>query len=92
MKEIADWRRAIDRLDRQMVKLLSRRARCAQALSELKQRQGRPVAEPRREAAVLTNTARANPGPLSPAALRRIYRQIIAECRELQRHRPKSGN
>ena len=46
---LAEWRDRIDDLDRQLVALLSQRARCAQAIGELKRSTDLPIYEPNRE-------------------------------------------
>lgn len=87
MKDLGEWREEIDRLDRQVVSLLNRRARCVLRLAPLKRRHGVPVREPNRETAVLANVAEANDGPLSVEAVQRIYESVIHEMRSVQRDR-----
>jgi chorismate mutase len=82
--EIADWRKKIDELDEQIVKLISRRAEAAQAIGELKKQQALPVYEPKREDQVFENVTGHNPGPLTPEALKRIFERIIDEMRTIQ--------
>jgi chorismate mutase/prephenate dehydratase len=74
-------RKQIDALDARMVKLLSARARLAQRIGELK-RGG--VYRPEREAQVLRRVTAMNPGPLSDAALARLYTEIMSACRALE--------
>ena len=85
MKDLGDWRDEIDRLDRETVKLLNRRAECVLGLAPLKRQQGRPVHEPGREELVLDNILASNSGPLKNEALERIFTAIIKEMREMQR-------
>ena len=82
--QISDWRDRIDFLDRELVRLLNERARCALEIGKLKRSQGLPVLDPLREEQVLSHIAKAGGGPLSPEALRRIFRLIIAECRQVE--------
>ena len=86
MKGLSDWRDEIDRLDRELVALLNRRARNVLGLAPLKRQQGRPVHEPSREERVVENVLAANQGPLSDEALGRIVRAVIKEMRAVQRN------
>lgn len=78
-------RTAIDDVDRQLVELLSERARLAQQVGHVKQAEGASVYRPEREAEVLRNVAAANPGPLSDAALLNVFREVMSACRALER-------
>jgi chorismate mutase-like protein len=82
--DIADWRRKIDELDRELVRLLNERARCAAEIGKLKHQNGLPILEPRREQEVLQHALEANAGPLDHEALRRVFRQIVEEMRRLE--------
>lgn len=82
---IDDWRKRIDELDQQLVKLLNERASCALEIGREKHRQGLPVYQPERENEILSNVERANPGPLADTAVRRLFERIIDEARALER-------
>ena len=47
--DISDWRKKIDELDIEIVRLISQRAAAARAIGELKRTADLPVYEPRRE-------------------------------------------
>lgn len=83
--EIADWRRKIDELDQQIVKLISERAAAAQQIGKLKAASALPVYEPNREQTVFANVRAANPGPLPDTEMQHIYERIIDVMRSLQR-------
>jgi len=83
--DISDWRKRIDELDEQIVRLISQRAEAAQAIGELKRMAELPVYEPRREQAVFEHVRAANPGPLPDAELLHVYERIIDVMRSLQR-------
>ena len=87
MKGLGEWRNEIDRLDRELVELLNRRAKNVLGLAPLKREQGMPVQEPHRERIVVENIVASNRGPLSDEALRRIYNAVIKEMRAMQRER-----
>ncbi len=75
---ILEHRKAIDRLDRQIVRLLNERARHAREIGLLKQRHGREIYAPDREQGVLRRISRLNRGPLPDECLRAIYREIMS--------------
>ncbi|MEO6983012.1 MAG: chorismate mutase [Edaphobacter sp.] len=83
--EISDWRKKIDELDVQIVRLISQRAEAARAIGELKRTSEMPVYEPRREQDVFDHVRAANPGPLADAELLDVYERIIDVMRTLQR-------
>jgi chorismate mutase len=82
---IDDWRRRIDELDQQLVKLLNERAQCALEIGHEKHRKGLPVYQPERENEILSNVERVNTGPLADTAVRRLFERIIDEARALER-------
>lgn len=82
--DIADWRKRIDEIDRQLVELLSARARAAHEIGHLKRDAGMPIYEPDRERTVLTHIAQLNQGPLSGRELTAIYERIIDVMRLIQ--------
>jgi chorismate mutase/prephenate dehydratase len=80
--EIGRRRAEIDRIDGEIVSLVSARARLAQEIGRLKG--DSPVYRPEREAEVLRRIVEANPGPLPAAAVGQIYAEIISACRALE--------
>ena len=86
MKDLSDWRSEIDRLDREIVALLNRRAQCVLRLAPLKRQANKDVLDPAREAQVLRNLRGANAGPLSHDAVARVFESVMAEMRRLQKN------
>lgn len=82
---LADLRRRIDELDQQLVKLLNERSKCALEIGKLKQDANIPLYQPDRENEVLSNAERNNKGPLTDAAIRRLFERIIDEARAAER-------
>jgi chorismate mutase / prephenate dehydratase len=80
--DIARHRAAIDALDGKLVELLSERAALAAAIGKLKANGG--AYRPEREAEILRRIAGGNRGPLSDAALVRLFTEIISACRALE--------
>lgn len=93
---LADWRRRIDDIDKKLVQLLNERSHCALEIGKLKQAANLPLYQPEREKEVLQNAERENPGPLTDAAIRRLFERIIDEARSAERaamdSEPKSSN
>ncbi|MGB6484114.1 MAG: chorismate mutase [Candidatus Acidiferrales bacterium] len=78
-----DHRRRIDELDRELVRLLNRRAQMSIQLGQLKRETGLPMHDEAREENILRYVQRANPGPLDSHALAAIFRTILAESRRV---------
>jgi chorismate mutase len=83
--DIEDWRKKIDELDCNLVKLLSERARAAVEIGKLKRNTSMPIYEPDRERIVFENVQGVNPGPLPGRDLVRIYERIIDVMRNIQK-------
>ena len=83
--DIADWRRKIDEIDRQVVALLNQRAAAAHEIGKLKRSTDLPVYEPNRERVIFDNVRTANNGPLPDIELQHIYERIIDVMRALQK-------
>ena len=78
-------RRRIDRLDRQLLRLVNQRARLALLIGRIKKRRKWPVFDAQREAFVLSRVAQSNRGPLSERAVRQILQSILTQCRRRER-------
>ncbi len=83
--DIEGWRRQIDELDRQLVRLINQRAHCAEEIGKLKRNSAMPVYEPDRERIIFDNIARENQGPLSQVQLRQVYERLVDVMRQIQR-------
>jgi chorismate mutase len=83
---LEELRERIDVLDRQLVELLSERARAALMIGHLKVKTSLPVYEPAREKIIYANVRAANRGPLPDIELTHIYERIIDVMRALQRN------
>jgi chorismate mutase len=82
---VEDWRRKIDEIDRKLVELLNERSHCVVEIGKLKKTDGAPLYQPDRESEVLAGVERANRGPLSSAAIRRLFERILDEARSVER-------
>jgi chorismate mutase-like protein len=83
--DIADWRKKIDEIDRQLVELLSERARAAVEIGWLKRNTNLPIYEPERERSVFENVQETNRGPLPGRDLVRIFERIMDIMRNIQK-------
>ena len=91
MKNIEDWRSRIDEIDRKLVELLNERSQCALEIGKIKRGSGQPLYQPERERQVLDAAERANRGPLSEAAIRRLFERILDEARSVRaRHHARA--
>lgn len=80
-------RQDIDRIDGELLRLISARARCAQQVAEVKQAENPELTvfyRPEREAQVLTRVMASNPGPLSDEEVARLFREIMSACLALE--------
>ena len=83
--DIDSYRRRIDELDREIVRLLNERAECAVRIGQAKDKEDRPAFAPGRERQVLEQVAAANGGPLRDENVQAIYREVMSACRALER-------
>src|SRR5512140_2321672 len=83
--DLADWRRKIDEVDRQLVELLNRRASFVLEIGKLKRELSLPVYEPKREDQIFENIRETNRGPLGDTALQHVFERLIDEMRSIQR-------
>jgi len=82
--DISDWRKKIDELDGELVRLINQRAECAVQIGRLKQGLAMPVYEPDRERIIFENIAKQNQGPLSQVQLRQVYERLVDVMRQIQ--------
>ena len=85
--DLDSYRRRIDELDEQLVRLLNARATCANEIGRLKEQVGMEVYQPGRERTVLDHVRGVNAGPLPDVAVMRVFERIIDESRRLERLR-----
>lgn len=82
---IPEHRKAIDRLDAQIVRLLNERTRHVLAIGEIKRKAGEEIYVPARERLVLNRIARLNPGPMTNEQLRAVYREVMSSALALEK-------
>ena len=67
------------------MELLNERSTCVVEIGRLKKIDGNPLYQPDRERQVLDAAEKANRGPLSEAAIRRLFERILDEARSVER-------
>src|SRR3954463_15985719 len=82
---IPEHRKAIDKLDAQIVKLLNERTKHVLQIGELKLKAGEEIYVPHRERAVLDRLCKLNDGPITNESLRAIYREIMSSALSLEK-------
>jgi chorismate mutase len=82
--DIEHWRREIDDIDAELLRLLNMRARLALKVGVLKQAAELPCCDPERERNVLQRLQEINDGPLDERAVGKVFRRIIHESRRVQ--------
>jgi chorismate mutase/prephenate dehydratase len=80
-EELGRLRDGIDRIDSEVLRLLSERAQLAHRIGEIKHGN---IYRPEREAQVLRRIADDNPGPLPEGSVRTIFREIMSACLALE--------
>lgn len=85
MGEIERLRGGIDKVDRELVSLLEKRARLAERIGAAKAKTKRPVLAPDREQQVFDKIERLRPKALESAELKSVFREIIQLCRAKQK-------
>lgn len=82
--DIDHWRKEIDDIDAELLRLLNMRARLAMKVGALKQAQHLPFCDPDRERTVLQRLQEMNAGPLDERAIDKLFRRIICESRRVE--------
>jgi chorismate mutase len=86
---IDDYRREINRLDSELLRIFNERASLALKIGEIKKELGLPVYDPEREKRIFQAMSGANRGPLENDAIIRLFERVIDESRRLERIRTK---
>lgn len=85
MEDLRQLRDAIDTIDGKLLGLLNDRARLAQEIGLIKERNGSPVYAPERAEQLLARLSEKSTGPLTPAAIRAIYVEIMSVSLALEK-------
>ena len=80
---LAALRRQVDKLDKQLLKLINERAALVVEVGDVKREQQALAYDPHRERKILDALQAANKGPLGEAVIESIFREVISGCRAL---------
>ena len=83
-REVSRHRKAIDRIDADILKLLSSRAKEVHEIGKIKQAHEAPIRVPEREKLLLDRLKLLNTGSYSTLAIESIYREIISASLALE--------
>ena len=89
---LASWRRQIDALDTELLRLLNQRAAIACEIAVIKVASGLPAYDAAREAQVLSRIAAQNSGPLDEQSVVAIFASVVHETRRLGTQRMQEQN
>jgi len=84
-------RKAVDKIDGKILKLLNLRASKALLIGDEKKKAGLPVVDLKREKQIIERMIKMNNGPLSDEQVARLYKSIISSCRNLQKKIHEGG-
>ena len=82
---IPEHRKAIDKLDTHIVRLLNERTKHVLAIGEIKLKAGEEIYAPHRERHVLDRVCRLNQGPMTADQLHAVYREIMSSALALEK-------
>src|SRR5262245_50514328 len=82
---IPEHRKAIDKLDAQILRLLNERTKHVLEIGEIKLKAGEEIYVPHRERAVLDRICKLNGGPITNDGLRAIYREVMSSALALEK-------
>ena len=82
--KLEDWRKEIDAIDAEIVRLINRRAKAVREVGILKAKANLPIVDSEREREILRNICQMSAGDLSDDSLAGIFQKIIRESRQLQ--------
>ena len=84
MPEIIEWRKKIDEIDNQLLKLLNERAQCAIEIGKIKKKTGMQVHDAGREKEIFARLREMNEGPFSNKAVENLFGCLMRESRSLE--------
>ena len=82
--DIEHWRKEIDQIDLELLRLLNVRARLALKVGALKKAASLPITDLERERVVLERLREINSGPLDQRAVDKLFRRIILESKRIE--------
>ncbi len=84
-KEIRELRKKIDEIDEKIVRNLNERAKIVAEIRQLKNKEGFPIYDPKREEEIFEKLAQMSEEVLSNEALKEIYEKILSVMKEIDK-------
>ena len=84
IQTLEDYRKKIDEVNGELLKLLNQRAKYALEIGKIKKQSNQEIYVPDREQQVLESLFEQNAGPLSKENIGRIFQEIMKVMREIQ--------
>ncbi len=81
---IEELRSRVDKVDRELIRILNERARIVQEIVAIKAEAGKPLFDPKREEEILRKVAEVNEGPIYDSSMREIFELILHRIRDLE--------
>lgn len=78
------YRREIDDIDSELLRMLNRRASCALSIGKIKRLKNLPIHVPEREEEVLQRLTSLNEGPVPAESVRNVFQTIFEQMRALE--------
>lgn len=82
---LSDHRKAIDKLDAEIIRLLNERTEHALEIGAWKLKHGQEIYAPHREKAIWQRLKKINDGPITPESMQAIYREIMSSSLFLEK-------
>lgn len=82
--DLSDWRNEIDAIDREILRLLQKRAAIVAKIGAVKAARNLPVVDEAREAEILNRVSASADAVLSTESAQCVFRCIIEESRRIQ--------
>lgn len=82
--KLEDWRKEIDEVDSEIVRLLAQRTRIAKKIGKLKAKAGISVIDPKREEEILKVACLNASADINDSSILNIYGRILQESRLIQ--------
>lgn len=84
VKELQQLRQELDKINDQILELLSARARIVQRVGQVKKENNLPLYDPEREQAMYAKIVAKNPGPFPNETIEHLFKEIARASLELQ--------
>ena len=88
---IEELRGRVDEVDRELIHILTERARIVQEIVTIKAEAGKALFDPKREEEILRKVAEENEGPIYDTSMREIFELILHRIRDLEVQRGEFG-